>query len=139
MRNGTQLYGVQSFTIDFGLNVQKHMADGELYPTFAGVASAQPVVSGKGLTLTDISTMGLIGTAQNSTDSWIYLQACDKNQGLVATGTSSHIRFSIDDGILATEGASGSNNEGQQSDWFIRPTYDGSNANLAITTATSIS
>ena len=138
-RNGSQLSGVQSFTIDFGLKVDKHMADGDLYPTFAGVASADPVISGKGFTLTDLSTMTLGGTAQGSTDSVVYLQACSKNGGLVAAATASHISVTVDDGMLATEGAAGSNNESQQADWFIRPIYDGSNANLAIATGVAIS
>lgn len=139
MINGTQLDGVQSWTFDFGLTVEKVLANGELYPTGAYITRRAPKFEIRTKKVPSLTTFGLNGTAQGSTDSVIYLQKLEKNANILATATEEHISFTIDDGMVTVGQTGGSNNATGESVVTITPTWDGTNAIVVIDETSAIS
>jgi len=102
--NGSILDGVQSVTIDFGINVQQLSSDGDVWPTKLHVASIAPNVR---VQLTDstanIATLSALGTGSASTDSVAYLQKLDDNGNRVAAATEEHISFTFEDWLAVAD------------------------------------
>lgn len=136
--NGTDLKGIQQTTVNFGLTTVKEHASGEVYPTFIGITSRNPSIEYRTKKMTSINTFALTGTAQSSTDSWTYFRKQAANGTLTADATAEHIKVSVDDGIITAPSSSASNNQTGDTTVRIAPVYDGSNAILAITTASAI-
>lgn len=138
MINGTELSGLQSTTVSSGMNVITQSSSGDVYPTFVGIATKTPKIELRTKTISALNTFGLTGTAQGATDSLIYFTKLSENGTRVAAGTAEHVKISVDDGIITTGAAGGSNNESSEVTVMITPTYDGTNAILAITAASAI-
>lgn len=136
--NGTTLAGCQSLTIDFGINVATLASCGNVYPTFAGIASRDPYIEVSLYEADYTNTFGLNGTAQSSTDSTVYLAKIDENGTRVADGTAEHIKFTLDDGLITVSEVGGSNNEPSLVTIRHTTTYDGSNAVWVIAAASEI-
>lgn len=137
--NGTELLGVQQTTVNWGINLAKEKGAGQVYPTFIGITQRQPSIEVRTKKLTSISTFGLTGTAQGATDSVIYFRKQSANGTLVADATSEHISVTIDDGIITVPTTGSQNNQTGDSTVKITPVYDGTNAIMAISSATAIS
>lgn len=136
--NGTTLAGCQSLTIDFGLSEATLASCGNLFPTFAGIATREPYIEVSLFEIDYMNTFGISGTAQSGTDSIVYLQKQSKNANRLAADTAEHISITIDDGIITVGEVGGSNNEPSMVTLRHTGSYDGSNNIWAISTTTTI-
>jgi len=137
--NGTALDGIQEIDINFGLQMQPIRGDGEPYPVRLNLTRA-PEITLRALKSSMASTLGIAGAAQGATASEIYLRAVGSDGFPVANGTSGHIKLSIASGSIDL--ADGRANQGSDPATVgitIRPAWDGTNAIIAVTTATTIS
>ncbi|HUX16964.1 MAG TPA: hypothetical protein VMW52_10865, partial [Phycisphaerae bacterium] len=78
------------------------------------------------------------GVAQTATDSLIYLRAVEENKDRHANAETEHIKIAVDDGIIYVSDLSGDANTPYNGEVTIEPTWDGTNAVLAITTGQAI-
>jgi len=137
--NGTTLNGVQSITIDFGLQVRTVSGDGQVYPTYCYVASRAPSIRVAVLDPSIFTTLGLSGAAQSGTNSVVYLRKVDEGGTRVADAVAQHISFSIDEGHIHVSGIRGSQGQEIGSEVLITPTWDAAAAIMVINAATAIS
>lgn len=137
--NGTELDGVVGIDIDFGIELIVERSGGDVYPTYVAIGQRRPKIEIATKEIPSLSTFGLSGTAQTSTDSVIYLQKVSENATRVAAATAEHISLTIDDGIIHCGEYGGSNNVSAEGRVVIQPTWDGTNAIMVINTATAIS
>ena len=137
--NGTVLEGIQRISVNFGLQLKIIGGSGCPFPEFIAIQARQPKITIQS-THVDFATesgMGLY-VPQNSTDSLVYLKKIAQGGVRVADATTEHISFSIDDGMVTITEASGDQGGGAIN-VLIEPTFDGTNAILAVSTATAIS
>lgn len=109
--NGSQIYGVEDVTIDFGHTMISRGGDGELYPTFAGIRRFAPSIT---IRTPDLSAwtshIGLNGVAISSLS--VYLRKLTPNgAGPVADGTAQHMKFAATAGLATIENTSGGGND----------------------------
>lgn len=136
--NGVNLPGVQEITFDFGIDPFVLGADGIVWPNFTAIRAREPLITIRTLESAALSTFGLSGTAQGATDTVLYLRKIAKGGTRVPDVTAEHISLTIDDGMIRVPSTGGSHNDPQEATVEIRPTYDGSNAIVAIDTAVAI-
>ena len=136
--NGTTINGVVNITIDFGLQVRAIAGDGHPWPTYCTIIGRQPRITITTPDVTVLTTFGLNGVAQSATDSVIYLRKCDEGGTRVADVTAEHISFSIDQGHIFTNSIRAPQGSEAMAELVIVPTYDGSNAIIAIDTTAAI-
>lgn len=139
MINGVQLTGIQEMTYDAGIQEVVQAADGQPWPTFAGIMSRQPMFSITTTETVSLSTFGIYGAAQGATDSIIYLRALAAGGTRDADDAGTHISLKIDAGMIRVRQISGGQGQPQMSRIEIRPTWDGSNDIVVVDTAASIS
>lgn len=138
--NGTEVDGVQGRTINFGLTVGKVGASSDIYPTFVAIERREPTIDVRTLTVPSLSTYGLTGTTQSSSDSLFYLtKMAEGGGGRVANGTSEHISVSVDEGLIKLGSASASNNQRAEVGLTVVPTWDGTNDIFVLSTTATIS
>ena len=135
--NGVAITGVQSITIDFGINLITLGGEGEGYPTFVAIDKTAPTITIETTDADQLDDIDLAGVAQGGTDSVIYLRKIDEGSNRVLDATAEHISFTIDEGRINVSGA---NAPGGMATTTIRivPTWDGTNAVLVINTAVAI-
>ena len=85
-----------------------------------------------------LNTFGLAGTAQGVTDSVVYFRKKDEGGTVVANATEEHISFTVDEGIITVDDVTGPHGDILGSQVVITPTYDGTNAIMAIDTTAAI-
>ena len=136
--NGTTLNAVQSITIDFGIAETVAAGDGQVWPTFVAIGERRPRITIQSLDVGFLNTTGISGVAQSASDSVIFLRKVAKGATRVADDTAKHISFTIDDGMIITRSVGGSHGSPQMAEIEIIPTYDGSNAIMAIDTTAAI-
>lgn len=137
--NGSTLEGIQDITIDFGLEPWVVGADGTVWPTFVAIQNREPSIT---LTTTEVaalSTFGITGAPQGATDSLVYLRKVSEGATRVADNVAEHIKFGVDEGMIRVLNTDGAHNEMQLATVEIKPTFDGSNAIIALDTASVIS
>lgn len=135
--NGTSLGGVQSLSIDFGLQLMIVSGGGEAYPTFIGIATRQPTIRVRTLDVDLAASLQV--AAQGATDSVFYLRKLAEGGTRVANATAEHISFSVDDGIITTRRVGGEGeDQPQMLEILVEPTWDGTNDVIAINAATAI-
>ena len=137
--NGSSLGMVQNIEIDFGLDVRTLAGDGHVWPKYCHIANRRPSIRVTVLDPTILTTLGLSGAAQSTTDSVIYLRKVAEGGTRVADGTSEHISFTVDEGHMQVSDIRGSQGEHLVADLLITPTYDGQNDILVIDTTAAIS
>jgi len=136
--NGVTYDGVQSVTIDFGLQEQVLSSDGLVYPTFVCIGQRRPSITIQTTDVTLLNTFGLNGVVQGATDSVVYLRKMSEGATRVTDVTAEHISFTIDEGRInplpwsAEQGGPGS------LELRITPTDDGTNDIIAIDTTAAI-
>ena len=138
MINGAQLEGIQNISIDFGIQLTVIKADGLVWPTYVAVMKIQPMITIGTVEIGSLNTYGLTGTAQDASDSIVYLRKLSEGGSRVADVTAEHISFTIDAGHISVQNANASQDGNAMAQVQIVPTYDGSNAPLAINTAVAI-
>ena len=138
--NGSTLDGVQSITIDPGIQIKKIKGDGHVYPDVVYIQQRQPEIRVDLADMAALDTVGVLaGTPQGATDSVIYLRKMAANGTRVADATEEHISFTIDDGNFRIDRADGREAGDQACTVIITPAYDGTAAIIAIDVAAAIS
>jgi hypothetical protein len=136
--NGAQIAGVESLTVDPGITVMPLGGDGGVWPTFICIQSRQPSIRVNVIDASVLSTFGIYGTVQGATDSVFYLRKKLEGSTNTADATAEHISFSVAEGMIQVGPLRGSHPGRVGAQLIITPTYDGSDAIIAISTATAI-
>jgi hypothetical protein len=137
--NGVRLEGIQSVDIDFGIQEIIRSADGGIWPTFVAIRERRPRIR---ITTDDaavLNTFGLSGAAQGATDSVVYLRKRLEGGGLVEDATEEHISFSVAEGMIVCGPLSARHPDIVGAEVILTPTYDGSNAILAVDVTAAVS
>jgi hypothetical protein len=135
--NGTKITSLKGW--DFGLNknVIVDAFDGFAYPTLAYILGRLPTFNVNFTDIEQVQTLGLQG-AQGSTDSVLYLRKMTENGFPASDATEAHAKIAIDAGQYTIQRVSGSHGSPASSSIKISPTYDGTNAIVAISTGVAI-
>lgn len=134
--NGSNLAAVQRLSVDFGIQTEIVGSDGNAYPTFAGVVDRQPIITVGGLDMTALSTFNINGIALST---WkAYFRKIAEGGTRVADGTAEHVKLSGTTGLFRPGGVRGSNRQPLEGDWQIKPTFDGTNDVIQISTGSTI-
>lgn len=137
--NGAALTGIKEITIDFGLQLVLDISEGDIWPTFIAIdARMSPLITIRTSDALAFNTFGLDGTAQSATDSEVYFRKKAMDGTNEADATVEHIKVTIDQGIITCEEVGGGSPGTLESLVHIAPTYDGTNATMAISTASAI-
>jgi hypothetical protein len=137
--NGSQVPGVQSINIDFGINEILLGGDGDLNPSFSAIGTRTPKITIETFHADVLATYGLDGVAQGATDSKIYLRKVQQGGSRVADGTAEHILFTVAAGHIGIGDSSMNSGDPQTVSLEITPSYDGTNDILAFSSASAIS
>jgi len=137
--NGSTINGVQSVDIDFGLQAQLLYGDGQVWPSYVYIARRQPSIRIVTLDPVSLTALGLTGSAQSASDSVIFLRKIAEGGTRVLNATAEHISITIDEGHIGVSSIRGSQGGELATELMITPTYDGTNAIMAISAATAIS
>jgi hypothetical protein len=142
--NGTLLEGVKRISVDFGLQLSMIGGSGGAFPEFIAIQKRAPSITIRS-THADFAAESGMGmyVAQTATDSVAYFRKIAQNGSAtfrVADGTSEHVSFSMDDGLVTINDISASNDDGDGAaiELTWNPVYDGTNAILAMSLATAI-
>lgn len=138
---GTEIGGVQSITIDFGLNVQGRRGDGDAYTGDVFIYSRNPSITIRTLHAGQwgATALPLSGKYVSAGTTKLYLRKVDVGSTRVANATTEHIEFIINRGMASCQALSGSHGDDQAFDIRITPVYDGTNAWAVIDTTAAIS
>lgn len=137
--NGTQYVGVQSMSIDLGIQLFWRGADGEPWPSIVAIQTRDPVLE---FVSTDPKAFGLWGVDGVALTSGLaYLRKFLANGKRVLDGDSEHIAFSLPStGLIhARETSAGENNEAATAVRVELNRPDASNFPLTYDTTASIS
>ncbi|HUV11130.1 MAG TPA: hypothetical protein VMX12_09135 [Acidimicrobiia bacterium] len=136
--NGAALTAIQGITVDPGISLITAAGDGDVWPTYVAIQSRDPSIRVSTTDVTALSTYGLDGTAQGATDSVVFFRKLAEGGTRTAEATAEHISITVDDGMITVENASVSQDGVASGDLVITPSYDGSNAIIAISAAAAI-
>jgi hypothetical protein len=93
--NGTELVGVKDVSVDMGLRETKIQSDGNLFPTMIYTSEWNPRIT---VTVTDAEVLAdysLYGTAGSSSNTAVYLAACENMASRYAANTDNHIKIGV--------------------------------------------
>ena len=126
--NGTELEGIETVTIDFGIELHVGIGSGHIYPTFVGVMRRAPSITARTFDLDAFETWLETGVAQGESDSVVNL--IDQAQAGVRGSTP--ITFTIDEAMMIFESIDGTH--GQRMGGLVRitPVWDGTAAILVV-------
>lgn len=136
--NGTLVNGIVDVSINFGIDLRIDASDGEHWARFVAIMNRQPSVSFSTPDVGLFNTLGLSGAAQGATDSLVYLRKLAEGSTRVADATAEHIKITVDEGHINVEDITTEHGQRAGVTGIITPTYDGTNAILAIDTAAAI-
>lgn len=135
--NGTDLVGVTSVTINFGISVGKRQADGYAFPTFAAVDTITPTIQIGIEDIAQVNDLTNLGLAQTSSDSIVYLRRVSNEGAPSADSSAHHLSFTVDAGLITSSGPSGSLRA--STNITITPIHDGTNAPIVYASGVAIS
>ena len=127
--NGTELEGVDTWTLNFGLTPEIVWGSGHVYPTFTGVMSITPSFTVSTFDIAKFVAWTEIGTPQGATDSTVVLQ----DQAESGVRGSSPITFSIDAGMAHFNTVSAGQGGRAVGQVTITPIADGTADIIAVT------
>jgi len=137
--NGSELEDVQNIAVTMGISVVPFGGSGHVFPTALHIIRRTPSIL---ITTTDaavLDTFGVSGTAQGDTDSEVYFRKLTIDSATrVADETAEHIKIAIDAGIITVESVPANHPNAGTPVVRITPRYDGTNAIIAISTASAI-
>jgi hypothetical protein len=137
--NGSEILGVQSVDVDFGIAVAVHAGSGAVFPQACFVTEIKPRIT---ITVDDaavLATLTAAGLAQTATDSVVYFRKMAANGTRVTDITAEHVSVTVDDGLWVPGDKSASHPGAAQTSLSIEPVYDGTNEPIALNTAVAIS
>lgn len=131
---------IQSFEIDFGLDINLLAADSDLFATFAGIATIQPSITIRGidaklLAAAKIPRVGQIGTHANTT--FHLRKRTEGGAGFVSAGTPEHIKFTAAGLAYVDNAMSGSGGDPAESSLIMPLRYDGTNDPITVDTTST--
>jgi len=136
--NGSDVDGVQSIRIDFGLGLVVLSGGGEPFPRLAAIMTRVPQLA---VTVSDagiLEEIGLVGKGVTASDSVAYLRKVQEGGTRVAAGTNEHIKFTVNDGRFAVRSIPQTHGAVSMAEVVIQPTWDGTNAILVVDTTSAI-
>lgn len=137
---GVSLTGLTSINIDFGINVNVPMTDGEIWPCYAGIKAYKPSITINGIDpsiLADSGGFPIEGGAATHANTIIYLRKRDAD-GFVANITAEHIKITAG-GYAIYESEDGSQGDNVSYSMRLDCYYDGTNLPITFDTASAIS
>lgn len=137
--NGTLIEGIKSQTWDFGLQVRVEGSDGECFPTLVYIEQRAPVFTFTTTAVDLVQDLGGFYGAQSATDSEFYLRRKAEGGCNVASGTSQHIKASLDEGMFVARSASGEGSTPSEIEVIYNVTWDGVNDPIALDLTAAIS
>lgn len=126
--NGSALVGVQSVSVDFGIELWVSNGDGLVYPTHVAVTRISPTITINCYDADQFITMGMDGASIAST---AVVNFNNLVEGAVAG--SSPIIATVNEGLVTYESLGGSHGERATCSVKIQPTYNGSALPIAWT------
>lgn len=137
--NGTELTGVQGWSLDVGMEIEKISAGGSVFPLRLHIKHRRCKLKVRTNRLLALSSFGLHGTAQGATPSNLYLTRLVSGGDRVAPGTATHIKITMNanQGEFWCENFGGGNNEPVVGELNCCP-IAGSAAVLAVSTTSTI-
>lgn len=141
--NGTEVFGVKSLDINFGLNVKTDRGSGSVYPQLVYIVDINPTISFSSTDLAALVTFNSAssptGAAQGATDSVVYLRKMEHDAATYSDASTQHLSFTIDDGKIYCTGFSGSDTGDTMSNIMIQTAFDGTNAPIVVAAGVAIS
>lgn len=124
--NGTQVNGVQGWSLDFGLTVEPIFADGGVFPLFCWIKEANPIFKIQTNDPVNLSTFGISGARLSSTTKF-YMTKIDGSSGVtrVAAGTGEHVCLTAATGHAGTDGITTSSSDAGDCEITVTPTTSG--------------
>jgi len=92
---GTQLEGVQGYTLSTGVQVATRSSDGRVGPYHGSVEIVQPGIEIRTLDASAQRTFGLSGTAISGDGVEMWLRKREQGAAALANATAEHIKFSV--------------------------------------------
>ena len=126
--NGAELEGVDTWSLDFGLEPDVLWGSGHVYPTQTGVLTRRPVFRATTFDVAKFNTWSETGLAQDATDSVISLQ--DQTAG--GGRGSTPITLTIDAGRMHFESITAAQGQRASGSVTITPVSDGVAAIIAV-------
>lgn len=126
----TQILGVQSVRVDFGIQVSKFGADGSIYPRFAAITQRQPTIT---VALKDPAALSSVPQAglSLSAGATIKFLQCNAHGTIVSLDG---VSLSVAQGMAYTNSFGGQAGQLQDNEFMICPTHNGTDSILAIDT-----
>ena len=128
--NGSAVTGVQGVDIDFGIQEIVAAGDGELYASFTAIMARRPSIRVRTFDAALADTYGPAGTVLSSTNTIDFKKV---TQGGTTSETATTV--TINEGRVRANTVRGGQDSPLLCELQITPTYDGTNAVLAIVTA----
>jgi len=121
--NNVQVPGLQGMTWSFGIEVEKHSTDGQVYPLTMRIIRVTPMITLRTNDVVTASDFALSGTALDANTFKSYLQKLDNMGDRVAIATQEHVEIlgSASQGFITVENLGGANQESHVSEIKIRP------------------
>jgi len=137
--NNVQVPGLQGMTWDFGIEVEKHSTDGQVYPLTMRIMRVTPMITLRSVDVVTASDFNLTGTALDANTFKTYIQKMDDEGDRVAIATTEHVEIAgtASQGFVTVENLGGANQESHVSEIKIRPTV-GSGAVYTIDATAAI-
>ena len=135
--NGTDVEP-QSLEVNFGISVQTRSHSGFYLPLQASIKTVAPTVTIQSKDVSKVVTFALAGTAQSVTDTVLYLRKLDQNGTRVANITAEHVKLTIDDGQIHTDGLGSDGEEDATATLMMDVAYDGVNSPIVVAAASEI-
>lgn len=135
--NATDLEGLSSVSLDFGVQVLPDAKDSDIYPTFLSIARIQPVLTIRGAHIDITGTLTEDGVYYTASQVVFYAKKRSEGGTFVADGTAEHIKFTMGKCRVDWESVG---SDPKEINMRITP-WDtpGGTAPLAINTASAIS
>jgi len=126
----------QGWTFDLGANIFTPAMNGEAYPRMAAIAERRPTVSVQTLDLESITSAGMMGTSVD--DVLLYLRALTMRGAPVADATTSHIKLTIKEAFVSSDGPGGDSSGQATTELTVSPVDDGTNSTVAVASGVAI-
>ena len=142
--NNTQLLGMRSFGVNFGLNVATKSSDGDVWPRSAHIESRGASMTGTSSDLAildDATGLGIMGIVQSGGATGIrtFLRKKEQGAGVLADNVAEHIRFSVAEGRVSPQEFGGEHQADAVTGILVTPSYDGSNQPIVYTKNVAVS
>ena len=127
--NNSDLDGVSSVTIDFGLGVWIDGGSGLYYPTHSGISVRRPSITIQTKYIDAFVSWSLDGQAVDSNDCIVTITGLTEGGGL---NGSDQVTFTVDEGHMFYSALGGSDGERVAGQVILTPTYDGTNETIVV-------